>query len=191
MRGGHGHKKSVYYMTSHYALTVGRFVNDDPAPKPTVKHNKTVKNGRVKSAMDRIHNQPPSEDDQQLMFPEYPAPSRNHEYTDPTSVRKPGDDSGPTMRSSLAPTPFSADQDPSKAMEYYKNLEPVPDDPVYQTDQQLVLTKLKYITRLLEEQRRERTHHVSEELAMYSFLGVFMIFIVDSFTKVGRYARLP
>ena len=34
---------------------------------------------------------------------------------------------------------------------------------------------------LLEENKDERTNNIAEELILYGFLGVFMIFIVDSF----------
>lgn len=51
------------------------------------------------------------------------------------------------------------------------------------------LAKLDYLIHLLEEQRDERTGHVTEEIILYSFLGVFMIFIVDSFARVGKYVR--
>ena len=40
-----------------------------------------------------------------------------------------------------------------------------------------------------EEQQGERTNNVSEELILYSFLGIFIIFIVDSFARVGKYVR--
>ena len=42
---------------------------------------------------------------------------------------------------------------------------------------------------LLEEQQDEKTSHVTEEVILYSFLGIFMIFIVDSFSRVGKYTR--
>ena len=42
---------------------------------------------------------------------------------------------------------------------------------------------------LLEEQQDENTGHITEELILYSFLGVFIIFIVDSFARVGKYVR--
>ena len=41
------------------------------------------------------------------------------------------------------------------------------------------IEKLNYIIHLLEEQHNERTEHVTEELVLYCFLGVFIIFIVD------------
>jgi hypothetical protein len=42
---------------------------------------------------------------------------------------------------------------------------------------------------LLEEQQDEKTNNVTEEVILYSFLGIFIIFIVDSFAKVGKYVR--
>jgi hypothetical protein len=42
---------------------------------------------------------------------------------------------------------------------------------------------------LLEEQQDQKTGSVTEEVVLYSFLGVFIIFIVDSFSKVGKYTR--
>jgi hypothetical protein len=42
---------------------------------------------------------------------------------------------------------------------------------------------------LLEEQKDQKTGSVTEEVVLYSFLGVFIIFVVDSFTKVGKYTR--
>jgi len=52
-----------------------------------------------------------------------------------------------------------------------------------------LLEKLNYMIHLLEEQQDEKTGHVMEELILYSFLGVFLIFIVDSFARVGKYTR--
>ena len=52
-----------------------------------------------------------------------------------------------------------------------------------------LLNKLNQIIYLLEEQQDEKTGHVTEELILYSFLGVFIIFIVDSFARVGKYVR--
>jgi hypothetical protein len=52
-----------------------------------------------------------------------------------------------------------------------------------------LLEKLNYIVHMLEEQHNERTEHVAEELVLYCFLGVFIIFIVDSFARAGKYTR--
>ena len=49
--------------------------------------------------------------------------------------------------------------------------------------------KLNYLIHLIEEQKDEKTGHVTEELVLYSFLGVFVIYVVDSFARVGKYVR--
>ena len=54
---------------------------------------------------------------------------------------------------------------------------------------QVLIEKLNYMINLLEEQQDQKTGSVTEEVVLYSFLGVFIIFIVDSFTKVGKYTR--
>jgi hypothetical protein len=53
----------------------------------------------------------------------------------------------------------------------------------------LLMDKLNYMINLLEEQQDERTNNVTEEVVLYSFLGIFIIFIVDSFARVGKYVR--
>lgn len=52
-----------------------------------------------------------------------------------------------------------------------------------------LIDKLNYMIYLLEEQKDEKTGHVMEEVILYSFLGVFIIFIVDSFARAGKYTR--
>ena len=52
-----------------------------------------------------------------------------------------------------------------------------------------VMAKLNYLIGLMEEQQSEKTDSVMEDTVLYSFLGVFIIFIVDSFVRVGKYVR--
>ena len=52
-----------------------------------------------------------------------------------------------------------------------------------------LLKKIDNILFLLEEQRETRTNYVTEELVLYIFLGIFVIYLVDSFVKVGKYIR--
>jgi hypothetical protein len=56
-------------------------------------------------------------------------------------------------------------------------------------DPNVLLEKLNYMIHLLEEQQDEKVGSVTEEVILYSFLGIFIIFLVDSFTKVGKYKR--
>ena len=96
---------------------------------------------------------------------------------------------------------------------YYKNLIPTYNDPHYKKSEnnkpyyavpniqntnsngfesdnyRLLTDKLNYMINLLEEQQDEKTNNVTEEVVLYSFLGIFIIFVVDSFARVGKYVR--
>lgn len=52
-----------------------------------------------------------------------------------------------------------------------------------------LMKKLNYMIHLLEENKDEKTNNVTEELVLYMFLGVFVIFVVDSFARAGKYTR--
>lgn len=53
----------------------------------------------------------------------------------------------------------------------------------------ILLQKMNYMITLLEDQQDERTNNVTEEVILYSFLGIFMIFIADTFVRAGKYVR--
>jgi hypothetical protein len=55
--------------------------------------------------------------------------------------------------------------------------------------QQILLEKINYMIYLLEQQKKEKNKHTTEEFVLYSFLGVFVIYIADSFARSGRYIR--
>jgi hypothetical protein len=52
-----------------------------------------------------------------------------------------------------------------------------------------LLEKINYMIHLLEEQQAEKTNNITEEFILYTFLGVFIIFVVDSFARAGKYTR--
>jgi hypothetical protein len=53
----------------------------------------------------------------------------------------------------------------------------------------VLIEKLNYMIHLLEEHRDEKVDSITEEIILYSFLGIFIIFIVDSFARAGKYVR--
>lgn len=57
------------------------------------------------------------------------------------------------------------------------------------TNRNDLMKKMDKILYLLEEQQDHKTGHATEELILYSFVGVFIIFIVDSFARAGKYVR--
>jgi len=52
-----------------------------------------------------------------------------------------------------------------------------------------LMEKINYMIHLLESQENEKTANVTEEFILYTFLGVFMIYVVDSFSRGGKYVR--
>lgn len=52
-----------------------------------------------------------------------------------------------------------------------------------------LMEKLNYMIHLLEEQQKEPTQNIMEEFVLYGLLGVFMIYLVDSFARAGKYIR--
>ena len=64
----------------------------------------------------------------------------------------------------------------------YKQAQEVP-------SQDVLLQKLNYMITLLEDQQDERTNNVTEEVVLYSFLGIFIIFMADTFVRAGKYVR--
>ena len=52
-----------------------------------------------------------------------------------------------------------------------------------------LLQKLNYTIYLLEEQRAQKSNYVTEEIILYIFLGIFIIFILDKFRQPGKYTR--
>ena len=52
-----------------------------------------------------------------------------------------------------------------------------------------LMEKINYMIHLLEYQQHEKTANITEEFLLYTFMGVFVIFIVDSFARAGKYTR--
>ena len=50
--------------------------------------------------------------------------------------------------------------------------------------------RMNYIVHMLEEMQKEKTNHVTEEFVLYTMLGIFIIYIVDGFARIGtKYVR--
>jgi hypothetical protein len=52
-----------------------------------------------------------------------------------------------------------------------------------------LLEKINYMIHMLENMEMEKTANITEEFVLYSFTGIFIIFVLDSFLKTGKYVR--
>ena len=61
--------------------------------------------------------------------------------------------------------------------------------PAPKTSNSEMLNKLNNIIEMFEDQKEIKTGQKNEEIVLYCFLGVFIIYIMDSFVNIGRYSR--
>lgn len=54
---------------------------------------------------------------------------------------------------------------------------------------ELLLSKINHIIEMFEEQKEIRTNQKNEEVILYCFLGIFVIYVLDSFVYIGKYKR--
>jgi len=83
------------------------------------------------------------------------------------------------QQSYSAPTMFAK---PSQNQPYYAKFGNAGSD-------DKLMERINYMIHLLEQQQQEKTANVTEEFLLYTFLGVFVIYIVDSFSRTGKYTR--
>ena len=97
-------------------------------------------------------------------------------------------------------SPFQMDNSNLDKLVNYSNAYEMPKDtrPYYakhmginNTDsfEEKMLDKIQYLTHLVEEMQNEKTANITEEYILYSMLGVFVIYVVDVFSKNGKYVR--
>jgi hypothetical protein len=88
--------------------------------------------------------------------------------------------------------------DSSYAQQYYSQFLPgtiegmqtegIPDSANVNLNENLV-EKINYMIHLLEENQDQKSEHVIEEMLLYLGLGVFVIYVLDSFVRIGKYTK--
>lgn len=58
-----------------------------------------------------------------------------------------------------------------------------------ETGDNKMMEKINHMIHMLENMEYEKTANVTEEFVLYTFLGVFVIFVLDSFSRSGKYVR--
>lgn len=153
------------------------------------KRNRTIKKpirsetpSHVSTMMQRIHNKMDDEDDN---IQDY-----NQDNT-ASSVENKSSQMNNTVDGPVTVEAFTKLPQNSSAAEYYQQYIPNHYNQMSEntSGNRELLEKLNYMIHLLEEQQNEKTGHVTEEVILYSFLGVFIIFVVDSFARAGKYIR--
>ena len=162
-----------------------------PYEQKKTKHNKTYKKSKkvadLLAAMD-------DDNDGMADFPCYPAypqkPEAIGRLKEQEAPSPPEEDKAVGVEN-FSQLNNSADSPPNE--EYYRQYVPyytnVENASQMTQGRDELLEKLNYMIHLLEEQQEDKTANITEELILYLFLGIFVIFIVDSFARAGKYKR--
>lgn len=165
-----------------------------------IQQKNPIKNEKVQSAMFQIYNNMDSEDNEYLG--DYnPIPSNPESAGVNRTIEREQDDEKENY-TNLNGEDDNEDNDESVnshsdisnmyAESYYNQFMPQ-QPPTYQVPKRLdsddINTKLAYLIELLEQEKKEKTDHMTEEIILYGFLGVFVIYVVDSFVRIGKYTR--
>ena len=186
---------------------------DNTIARKRISHNRTQKripkennySDKVHSVLKSIHNLPDNSDNSNELADFNPLPPPTSVGVEQTIIRD---------NETANNVQDNNDSNISSNREYYKRFMPnyqqmYKNSPVnmpyytgnmetvqrhidnnHQTgENNLLLDKLNYMIHLLEEQQDEKTGNVTEEIILYCFLGIFIIFVIDSFVRVGRYVR--
>ena len=182
----------------------------------TQKKRENFDTNKVNSILEKIHNQTDSDDENEnneyssSLFQPPPNPeSIGASKTKSTSSIFPNQGPQPANRNEhLDLNDIHNYGTPARAEEYYKKNIPnyeaqkqrvqPPHYPNYSNyykpattteTPDVLMQKINYMISLLEEQKDDKTNNVTEEFIMYSFLGIFIIYIVDAFARSGKYTR--
>tara|TARA_Y100000994_G_scaffold240063_1_gene234370 strand:+ start:189 stop:737 length:549 start_codon:yes stop_codon:yes gene_type:complete len=181
---------------SYLALCAAPYDNNELqqpiGPEKKKGKNKTIKKGKeplkdnVSNMISEIHKKEEAGSESTMGNFTPPPPAKSETLLE--------DSSGPKPAGSLD-SPVNIEEfttlESSQADNYFKNHVPyytqMSEQPVSKDND--LLTKLDKILFLLQEQKDEKSGHVTEELILYSFLGIFLIFVTDSFARAGKYMR--
>jgi hypothetical protein len=182
--------------------------NDNPIARKRMSNNRTQKripkenthSEKVNSVLQSIHNLPDNSSDLADFNPLPPPTSVGVEQTRIRESEEQEDEKQNDHNTKQSPDDYYKRFIPNYEKLYKNSPTNMPYYSMHQQQSQpvvnqmtgenaILLEKLNYMIHLLEEQQDEKTGNVTEEIILYCFLGIFIIFIVDSFVRVGKYVR--
>ena len=169
-------------------------IYDDNAEPKNIKKNKTYKRKPTKKvknflqAMDSSQTMEDYDPNPKATPSSYPAyPQKPH----PIDKKKNNDSKDktdtPVENFTQLPSITTGNEYYKHYVPYYTNVEN--SSQLTGSRRSELMEKLNYMIHLLEEQQESKTSNVAEELILYLFLGIFVIFVVDSFARAGKYKR--
>jgi len=191
-----------------YQTTQPEKINEGMATIDSVQTDNESRNNKVNEILNKMTNVFPDNDGQSLAdFKPPPMPVINIKKDLLLEMGRPADETIERPTNSLQiPIPMipkganpylSNNQHLSSYKTIYEPTNIAP-SPFYKnitlgkeqtTESTKLMEKINYMIHLLEQQQLDKTNNITEEFILYTFLGVFVIFVVDSFARAGKYIR--
>ena len=104
----------------------------------------------------------------------------------------------PVIRKDMGQSNYGANNLSVSKLSNYQTSYEVPASPYYNKmgigghgvgGQDKVMEKINYLIHMLESERDEKNDTVLHDFILFSFVGIFVIFICDSFSRGGKYTR--
>ena len=157
-----------------------------------LNNNKSTKSPKVSSILNKIHNNMDECDLENFT----PLPKTLSAGVDRTIGREGYTNNSTMSNNDFEPQYSDVYKESMKNLNNLSNEEFMPPDinyintiPSTFVKRDDLEVKVNKILKLLESQIDEKTQNVTEELILYSFFGIFIIYVIDSFKTVGKYTR--
>tara|TARA_X000000950_G_scaffold27400_2_gene29487 strand:+ start:1045 stop:1590 length:546 start_codon:yes stop_codon:yes gene_type:complete len=152
------------------------------------RYNNKIKNEKVENFLNSMEGLENNDESNLADFNPPPLPEltqQNQEKEEENKENNNDDEIQPEAYNNLSNNAVNS--------EYYKQFIPyftqANNSPNLHGNKDMLLEKLNYMIHMLEEQKDVKNGNTTEELILYLFLGVFVIFVVDSFARAGKYTR--
>ena len=152
------------------------------------RYNNKIKNEKVATFLNSMEGLENSDDSNLADFNPPPPPELTQQ-----NQKKEEKNENENEDNNIQPEAFDNLTNDAVTNEYYKQFIPyftqANNSPNLHGSKDVLLEKLNYMIHMLEEQKDVKNGNTTEELILYLFLGVFVIFVVDSFARAGKYTR--
>ena len=152
------------------------------------RYNNKIKNEKVENFLNSMEGLENNDESNLADFNPPPLPELTQQNQEKEEENKEGNNDD-----EIQPEAYNNLSNNAVNSEYYKQFIPyftqANNSPNLHGSKDILLEKLNYMIHMLEEQKDVKNGNTTEELILYLFLGVFVIFVVDSFARAGKYTR--
>ena len=155
------------------------------------------RNNKVNALLDKITATSDANDGQHLSNfspPKNPELSQKKGYTIDDELTR--NIPQPVIRKDIGESNYGANNLNIAKLSNYQTSYEIPVSPYYSkmgigqsVGQDKVMEKINYLIHMLELERDEKNDTVLHDFILFSFVGIFVIFICDSFSRGGKYTR--